>query len=109
MRLLTAVPNTDPGSTDYPNGRVRDKAGVTDGTTGGEVLFGDITQFFQKLVIDAGITENTLPDNVTNGYQLVTALMGKIKIHEAWITATVNAALWTTNPTLQYRKARTLS
>lgn len=74
MRALTSVPNIDGATTDYPNGRVRDKLGVTPGTTGGEVLFGDIIQLFQKMVIDGGISPNGNPDNVTNGYQLLEAL-----------------------------------
>lgn len=77
-RKLTDVPNTDGATSDYPNGRVRDKVGATPGTTGGEPLFGDIIQLFEKLKIDASITENDLPDNVTNGYQLLTALVAKI-------------------------------
>ena len=79
MRKLTATPYVDPASTDYPKGKTRDKVGGTPGTTGGEILLGDQIQFFQKLVIDAGITENTLPDNVSNGYQLLDALNAKIK------------------------------
>lgn len=79
MRTLLAVPNVDGATTDYPKGKVRDKSGPTAGTTGGEILFGDLVQLLQKLVIDAGITENTLPDNVANGYQLLDALNAKIK------------------------------
>jgi len=75
-RLLTSATNVDAGSTDYPNGRVRDKDGATAGTTYNEVLHGDIIQFFQKLIIDSGIALNGLPDNVTNGYQLYEALYG---------------------------------
>lgn len=79
MKKLIDVPNVDGVTTDYPKGSVRDKAGLVAGTTGGAVLFADIIQFFQKLVIDAGITENNLPDNVSNGYQLLDALVDKIK------------------------------
>lgn len=78
-RALLTVPNVDGVSADYPKGRVRDKAGAVPGTTYTEVLHGDIIQFFQKLLIDASITENGNPDNVTNGYQFLDALVDKIK------------------------------
>lgn len=79
MRTLSSVPNVDAASADYPKGRVRNKNGVIVGTTITEELHGDLIQLCQKLIIDAGITENALPDNVTNGYQLLTALNAKIK------------------------------
>lgn len=79
MRPLSAAQNVDGSTADYPKGKVRDKAGATAGTTTNEVLFGDFIQFFQKLVIDAGITENGNPDNVSNGYQLIEALVSKIR------------------------------
>lgn len=82
MRALLSTPNVDPISVDYPKGRVRDKAGATPGTSGGEVLFGDIIQLFQKCVLDAGIVENGLPDNETNGYQLLEALMQYSDVEE---------------------------
>jgi hypothetical protein len=78
MRKLIDAPYADGVSGDYPKGRVRDKAGVTEGTTYKEILVGDMYQFFQKLVIDGGVVENDLPDNVTNGYQLIEALVNKI-------------------------------
>jgi len=77
-RELVNVPNVDAPSGDYPKGRVRDKVGATIGTTYSEILHGDIIQLFQKMLIDGGITENNLPDNVTNGYQLLEALNAKI-------------------------------
>jgi hypothetical protein len=77
-RELVNVPNVDAPTADYPNGRVRDKVGATIGTTYTEALHGDIIQLFQKMLIDAGVTENNLPDNVTNGYQLLEALNAKI-------------------------------
>lgn len=79
MRKLTDGTNVDAPTGDYPKGRTRDKAGAIPGTIGNEVLFGDMVQFFQKLIIDAGITENDLPDNMTNSYQLIEALGSYIR------------------------------
>lgn len=78
MRKLVDTPNVDAPSGDFPKGRVRDKAGAVLGTEYREILHGDMIQFFQKLIIDAGITENDLPDNVTNGYQLLDALKATV-------------------------------
>ena len=78
MRQLVNVTNVDAPDGDYPKGRVRDKVGAVLGTEYSEILHGDVIQLFQKLVIDSGITENDLPDNVTNGYQLLDALKGSV-------------------------------
>lgn len=73
MRKLVDATNINAPDVDYPKGRPRDENGGA-GTVFEEVLVGDLIQFFQKLVIDSGITENDLPDNVSNGYQLLEAL-----------------------------------
>lgn len=78
MRKLVNATNIDAPSPDYPKGRVRDKSGSTPGTIYNETLVGDMYQLFQKLIIDAEITENDLPDNVSNGYQLLDALRNQI-------------------------------
>ena len=91
MRQLVNVPNVDAPSGDYPKGRVRDKVGATIGTTYTEILHGDLIQLFQKLIIDAGITENDLPDNVSNGYQLLEALDARHKVSAA-LTSEYNGA-----------------
>ncbi len=79
MRQLASGTNVDAPSGDYPKGRPRDRVGATPGTILNEVLHGDLIQLMQKLIIDAGITENDTPDNVSNGYQLLDALVDKIK------------------------------
>jgi hypothetical protein len=79
MRKLIDGTNVDAATGDYPKGRVRNKVGGTPGTIYNEELHGDIMQFFQKLVIDGPVAENDLPDNVTNGYQLIDALVAKIE------------------------------
>jgi hypothetical protein len=79
-RDLLNVPNIEAATPDYPNGRVRDKAGATPGTTYSEILHGDIIQFFQKLMIDAGLSPDNNPDNVSNGYQFIEALIKKVNV-----------------------------
>lgn len=91
MRKLVDVPNTDTPTTDYPKGRIRNKniSNVPPivGTPIIEELYGDIVQFFQRLLVLSGITENQLPDNVTNGYQTVEALLKttELGLFKSWL------------------------
>jgi hypothetical protein len=73
-RQLSAVPNIDPANSEYPAGKIRDDDPPTDGTPVTEILYGDIIQFFHKLMRLAGVTYNNLSDNETSGFQFITAL-----------------------------------
>lgn len=79
MRILADIINTEAPDTDYVNGRIRNRNDISGdpGTPVIEELYGDIVQFFQKLLILAEITANDLPDNETNGHQTLEAL-GKV-------------------------------
>lgn len=95
MRKLIDGTNVDAVTGDYPNGRTRDKDGGTPGTILNEVLMGDMQQFFQKLIIDASIVENDTPDNVSNGFQLLEALIAKIdEVNGGLKTKIVNIGDW---------------
>lgn len=59
---------------DYPDGRIKDSTGFNDGTFYDETAYGDIQQFFMKLMRLAGITHNGNPDNETNGFQFIESL-----------------------------------
>jgi len=96
MRKLIDSVNIDAPSADYPKGRVRNKNGAILGTEYREELLGDIFQFFQKIIIDAGITENDLPENFTNGYQMNDAL--RASIYKRYSTNTLNDGAMTTTP-----------
>jgi len=58
----------------YPYGRIKDNTGAGDGTPVNEFVYGDIHQFFAKLITLAGIVPNDLPDNEVNQYQTIQAL-----------------------------------
>lgn len=58
----------------YPYGRIKDNTGAGDGTPVNEFVYGDIHQFFAKLITLAGIVPNDLPDNEINNYQTIQAL-----------------------------------
>ena len=94
-RILANIPNTVAPGGDYPKGRIRNKsvAPAAVGTPVIEELYGDIIQFFKKMIGVAGITENNLPDNETNGYQYLQAL---VKYNEG-ITYTHSGAGETVN------------
>jgi hypothetical protein len=76
-RSLASKPNVDAPDYDYPFGRIRDRAGSTPGTPVNEVVYGDFHQFFAKLMDEAGVTANGLPDNDDDGFQLYEALKGE--------------------------------
>lgn len=73
MRDLSAQAGigTDPA---YLNGNLVDNQTVI-----GEGVNQDLVQFFQKLADLASISPNNLPDNETNGYQLITALEAVVR------------------------------
>lgn len=102
MRRLVNKPNVTAPDSDFIYGRVRDKNGVIHGTRINELTFGDIIQFFEKLMTDGGITANELPDNAYNGFQLNQALIAKI----AAMVATETSARTTADNTLQANISR---
>jgi len=68
------APNIDDSDpTNYPDGRIRDNNGSGNGTPVNRLLYSDLHEFFAKLMRLAGIVYNGLPDNESNGYQLVEA------------------------------------
>ncbi|MGB0881432.1 MAG: hypothetical protein ACPGSO_00655 [Vicingaceae bacterium] len=85
MRNLTDATNVDAPNGDYPNGKVRDRNGTTPGTIYNEVLHGDLIQTIQKIIIEAGITPNSNPDNVSNGYQIYDAMRKSLKYYRSYI------------------------
>lgn len=77
MRTLFNQPNVDKSDlTAYPSGRIKNNSGVGDGTGVNEATKGDLHQMIEKLMRLYAITPNDLPDNETNGFQLIDALRG---------------------------------
>ncbi|NCX55596.1 MAG: hypothetical protein EBW87_00135 [Burkholderiaceae bacterium] len=87
-RKLQDQVNVVAPSADYPFGRIKNDTGSRDGTPVNEELYGDIHQFFAKLLNEAGLTANGLPDNTTNGFQLFNALV-------TWLTSKVSSGFYT--------------
>lgn len=73
-RKLTSKTNVNIPTVTFPHGRVRDNPGDNTGTPVNEDLVGDYTQFFEQLMLLAGLVHNDLPENDPNGYQFNEAL-----------------------------------
>jgi len=77
MRTLFNQPNVSKSDlVNYPSGRIKDNTGVGDGTGVNEATKGDFHQMLEKLMRLYAIIPNDLPDNETNGFQLIDALRG---------------------------------
>ena len=75
MRILSSNPNVDNSDlVNFPDGRIKDNDGSGNGTGINERTNGDIHQTISRLMRKYGIVPNGLPDNVTNGYQIVEAI-----------------------------------
>ena len=74
MRPLSSKPNVTPPSSAYPYARLKDDTGTNNGVPVDEQVYGDFHQFFERLMIEGGITPNGSPENATDGFQLNEAL-----------------------------------
>lgn len=74
MRSLSTQENVDAPDGNFIYGRIRDYVLGTPGTPVNEALYGDIHQFFARLMQLSGVTPNNLPDNDYNGFQIFEAL-----------------------------------
>lgn len=59
----------------YPDKRIRNNDGSGNGTPVDESVYGDIHEFFAKVMRDSKTPFNGVPDNTTNGYQLYDSFM----------------------------------
>jgi hypothetical protein len=90
-RAITDLTNIEAPSGNFTKGRVKDNDGTQNGTPNNEKLHGDWTQFFQKLMAEAGITPNGNADDQVNN-QLYDALVRTPRIWEGFTTAAQGAA-----------------
>ena len=70
---VSNIDKSDPSN--YLEGRVKDNTGAGGGTPVNEFVYGDLHQTFAKLMHLYKMKYNGLPDNETNGYQLIEALI----------------------------------
>lgn len=62
-------PNVTTPDSDYPDGHTIDETGINDGTPVDLMTLGDYQQWFAKVLREAGITPNGLPENEYSGHQ----------------------------------------
>lgn len=75
MIPLNSNPNVDNSDlVNYPDGRIRDNDGTNNGTGVNRSVYGDVHSNISKLMRLYGIIPSNLPDNETNGFQLIEAL-----------------------------------
>jgi hypothetical protein len=72
-QLQSNINNSD--LVNYPNGRIKNNTGPGNGTPVNEEVYGDLHETKDKLLRLYGIAHNNVPDNETNGYQLIEALI----------------------------------
>lgn len=81
--MAIGLQNTDnivaPGGS-YPYGRVKDDDGTGNGTPANTKTLGDFHQFFARLMSVAGLTPSGTPDNFTDGFQYIDALMMAVSL-----------------------------
>ena len=74
MRALNSNKNIDNSDLpNYPGGRIKDNTGSGNGTGVNEKVYGDLHQAIAKLMRLYGISPTGLPDNETNGFQIIEA------------------------------------
>jgi hypothetical protein len=83
-RSLASKQNVTAPGGDYPYGRIKNNSGGNNGTPVNEEVYGDVHQFFERLMAIAGTAFNGQPDNNGNGFQLFVALQTVI---QSYITA----------------------
>lgn len=77
-RSLANKVNVQAPDSDYPYGRIKDNDGTGNGTPVNENVYGDVHQFFERLMAQAGISFNENPDNNYTGFQFFEALSSLI-------------------------------
>jgi hypothetical protein len=73
---LENYPNTTGVSGAYPNKDIKDETGLNDGTPFNKLVYSDMHQLLAKLLRAVGVVANGLPENETNGFQYLLAIMG---------------------------------
>jgi hypothetical protein len=94
MRALNSNPNVDNSDlANYPPGRIKDNDGSGNGTAVNERVYGDLHQTIAKLMRLYGIIPNDLPDNETNGFQIVDALIALASKNDYILPLSVDAGV----------------
>lgn len=82
---LGNYPNIETPDSDYPDGQIKDRAGIVAGTPVNKLCHADYHQFFAKILREAGITPNGIFDNEYSGLQYFEGLLQVIKNTPAYV------------------------
>lgn len=94
MRALNTNPNVDNSDlVNYPNGRVKNNTGTGTGTPVNERVYGDYHQTIAKLMRLYGIDPNNLPDNETNGFQIIDAIRALASKNDFIVPLSLNSGV----------------
>lgn len=94
MRALNTNTNVDNSDlTNYPDGRIKNNTGTGNGTPVNERVYGDMHQNFAKLMRLYGITPNNLPDNETNGFQIIESIVALASKNDFILTLSLNSGV----------------
>lgn len=103
MRALSSNPNIDNSDlANYPNGRIKDNTGSGNGTGVNENVYGDLHQLIAKLMRLYNIIPNGLPDNETNGFQLLDSFKSLATKNDYIYTLTTDGTILSIDIKLAY-------
>lgn len=92
MRKLENLTNVEAPSIDFPYGDLKNNTGSNNGTPVNRALLSDVLQFAQKLADEAGIVQNDLDDNETNGWQLYEAFRKLTKPYKSYVARHIQSS-----------------
>lgn len=85
-RKLSDKPNVIAPVAPYPYGRIKDDTGSNNGTPVDEEVYGDLHQFFERMMALASVTFNGNPENSTDGFQYNIAFEKLVRMFQASYT-----------------------
>lgn len=94
MRILDTNPNVDNSDLiNYPNGRIKNNTGSGNGTPVNERVYGDLHQAIAKMMRLYNITPNNLPDNETNGFQIIESIVALASKNDFILSLSLNSGV----------------
>jgi hypothetical protein len=94
MRALNTNPNVDNSDlVNYPLGRIKNNTGSGNGTPVNERVYGDIHQTIAKMMRLYNILPNNLPDNETNGFQIIESIVALASKNDFILPLSLNSGI----------------
>jgi hypothetical protein len=94
MRALNTNPNVDNSDlTNYPLGRIKNNTSSGTGTPVNERVYGDIHQAIAKMMRLYNILPNNLPDNETNGFQIIESIVALASKNDFILPLSLNSGV----------------